>query len=229
MLLTWKGPRRAAVGAMGRQDRAALKASPHTPSCEGNGPISATMGVVFTKRSRGQALGGGDRAAKVIADARAAKYTDIGRKVAEIGTADGVDIGARCWMFQVFRAGYPIDHGQQRRADFRPRQMGRLRKPGSLPVRVAKRQRRQMFDRFLRSLSPTSEDDILDVGVTDDVYTITRIISRPGTRTSPALRRPASKMLRFSRRFIPAFASYRRMRAICLLPTAVTISFIQAL
>jgi hypothetical protein len=41
-------------------------------------------------------------------------------------------------------------------------------KPGSLPVRVAKRQRRHMFDRFLRSLSPTSEDDVLDVGVTDD-------------------------------------------------------------
>jgi hypothetical protein len=31
-------------------------------------------------------------------------------------------------------------------------------KPGSLPVRVAKRQRRHMFDRFLRSLSPTSDD-----------------------------------------------------------------------
>lgn len=41
-------------------------------------------------------------------------------------------------------------------------------RPGSLPTRVARRQRRQMMDRFLRSFSPTSEDDILDVGVTDD-------------------------------------------------------------
>lgn len=41
-------------------------------------------------------------------------------------------------------------------------------KPGSLPTRVAKRQRRQMFERFLASLSPTSEDNVLDVGVTND-------------------------------------------------------------
>jgi SAM-dependent methyltransferase len=41
-------------------------------------------------------------------------------------------------------------------------------KPGSLPTRIAKRQRRQMFDRFLHSLSPAGNDDILDVGVTDD-------------------------------------------------------------
>jgi hypothetical protein len=41
-------------------------------------------------------------------------------------------------------------------------------KPGSLPTRIAKRQRRQMLERFVRSLSPTSEDDVLDVGVTDD-------------------------------------------------------------
>jgi SAM-dependent methyltransferase len=41
-------------------------------------------------------------------------------------------------------------------------------KPGSLPTRVAKRQRLQMFNRFLRSLSPTSEDRVLDVGVTND-------------------------------------------------------------
>jgi SAM-dependent methyltransferase len=41
-------------------------------------------------------------------------------------------------------------------------------KPGSLPTRVAKRQRRQMFERFLGALSPASEDDVLDVGVTND-------------------------------------------------------------
>jgi hypothetical protein len=41
-------------------------------------------------------------------------------------------------------------------------------KPGSLPTRVAKRQRRQMFERFLGTLSPASEDDVLDVGVTND-------------------------------------------------------------
>src|SRR5262245_52937613 len=41
-------------------------------------------------------------------------------------------------------------------------------KPGSLPTRVAKRQRRHMFDRFLRSFSPTGDDEVLDVGVTDD-------------------------------------------------------------
>src|SRR5258708_8239469 len=41
-------------------------------------------------------------------------------------------------------------------------------RPGSLPTRVAKRQRRQMFERFLGTLSPASEDDVLDVGVTND-------------------------------------------------------------
>jgi hypothetical protein len=41
-------------------------------------------------------------------------------------------------------------------------------KPGSLPTKIAKRQRRQMFERFLHSLSPVAEDDVLDVGVTDD-------------------------------------------------------------
>jgi hypothetical protein len=40
--------------------------------------------------------------------------------------------------------------------------------PGSLATRVAKRQRRQMFERFLRSLSPAREDQVLDVGVTND-------------------------------------------------------------
>src|SRR5260370_7226208 len=40
--------------------------------------------------------------------------------------------------------------------------------PGSLPTRIAKRQRRRMFHRFLHSLAPAAEDDILDVGVTDD-------------------------------------------------------------
>jgi SAM-dependent methyltransferase len=40
--------------------------------------------------------------------------------------------------------------------------------PGSLPTRIAKHQRRRMFERFLRSLSPSDNDDILDVGVTDD-------------------------------------------------------------
>jgi len=41
-------------------------------------------------------------------------------------------------------------------------------KPGSLPTRIAKYQRRRMFDRFLHSLSPADKDEILDVGVTDD-------------------------------------------------------------
>jgi hypothetical protein len=39
---------------------------------------------------------------------------------------------------------------------------------GSLPTRVAKRQRRQMFERFLRALAPSPDDDVLDVGVTND-------------------------------------------------------------
>jgi hypothetical protein len=41
-------------------------------------------------------------------------------------------------------------------------------KPGSLPTRIAKRQRQQMFNRCLGSLSPASEQTILDVGVTND-------------------------------------------------------------
>jgi hypothetical protein len=40
--------------------------------------------------------------------------------------------------------------------------------PGSLPTRVAKRQRRQMFERFLQAMSPGREDAVLDVGVTND-------------------------------------------------------------
>ncbi len=40
--------------------------------------------------------------------------------------------------------------------------------PGSLPTRIAKRQRQRMFERFLQTLSPGRDMDILDVGVTDD-------------------------------------------------------------
>ena len=40
--------------------------------------------------------------------------------------------------------------------------------PGSLPTRIAKRQRQRMFGRFLETLSPAPDMDILDVGVTDD-------------------------------------------------------------
>jgi hypothetical protein len=40
--------------------------------------------------------------------------------------------------------------------------------PGSLPTRIAKRQRQRMFGRFLQTLSPAPDMDILDVGVTDD-------------------------------------------------------------
>jgi hypothetical protein len=40
--------------------------------------------------------------------------------------------------------------------------------PGSLPTRVAKRQRRLMFERFLGALSPGDAEDVLDVGVTND-------------------------------------------------------------
>jgi hypothetical protein len=40
--------------------------------------------------------------------------------------------------------------------------------PGSLPTRVAKRQRRLMFERFLGALSPGDTEDVLDVGVTND-------------------------------------------------------------
>ena len=40
--------------------------------------------------------------------------------------------------------------------------------PGSLPTRVAKRQRRLMFERFMAALSPSEKDDVLDVGVTND-------------------------------------------------------------
>jgi hypothetical protein len=40
--------------------------------------------------------------------------------------------------------------------------------PGSLPTRLAKRQRRRMFEQFLKRLSPASEHRILDVGATSD-------------------------------------------------------------
>jgi hypothetical protein len=40
--------------------------------------------------------------------------------------------------------------------------------PGSLPTRIAKRQRQRMFGRFLETLSPAPDMEILDVGVTDD-------------------------------------------------------------
>lgn len=40
--------------------------------------------------------------------------------------------------------------------------------PGSWPTRVAKRQRRLMFARFLELLEPSENDTVLDVGVTND-------------------------------------------------------------
>lgn len=40
--------------------------------------------------------------------------------------------------------------------------------PGSLPTKVAKRQRRLMFQRFLDALGPSPSDSVLDVGVTND-------------------------------------------------------------
>lgn len=39
---------------------------------------------------------------------------------------------------------------------------------GSLPTRVAKRQRRQMFERFRTALTPAADAEVLDVGVTND-------------------------------------------------------------
>jgi hypothetical protein len=43
-----------------------------------------------------------------------------------------------------------------------------LAPPGSLPTRVAKHQRRSMFECFLRAMQIAPQDDILDVGVTSD-------------------------------------------------------------
>lgn len=40
--------------------------------------------------------------------------------------------------------------------------------PGSLPTRVAKRQRRQMFGRFMDIFRPAADELVLDVGVTND-------------------------------------------------------------
>jgi hypothetical protein len=40
--------------------------------------------------------------------------------------------------------------------------------PGSLPTRIARRQRQRMFGRFVQTLSPAPDMDILDVGATDD-------------------------------------------------------------
>jgi hypothetical protein len=41
-------------------------------------------------------------------------------------------------------------------------------RPDSLPVRIAAHQRRRMFDRFLRRMTPQTGDTILDVGATSD-------------------------------------------------------------
>jgi ubiquinone/menaquinone biosynthesis C-methylase UbiE len=40
--------------------------------------------------------------------------------------------------------------------------------PGSLPVRIATRQRRVMFDASVREVGPGPSDSVLDVGVTSD-------------------------------------------------------------
>ena len=40
--------------------------------------------------------------------------------------------------------------------------------PGSLPVRIASRQRQVMFDAFVREAAPDPSNSILDVGVTRD-------------------------------------------------------------
>jgi len=41
-------------------------------------------------------------------------------------------------------------------------------KPGSLPTRVSRFQRRRMFAAFLQTMAPTADDDIADVGVASD-------------------------------------------------------------
>ena len=41
-------------------------------------------------------------------------------------------------------------------------------KPGSVPQRITGRMRRSMYDRFLSSVRPNSQDTILDVGATSD-------------------------------------------------------------
>jgi hypothetical protein len=43
-----------------------------------------------------------------------------------------------------------------------------LAKPASLPVKIAGRQRRKMFDSFIKSMKIAPVDTILDVGVTSD-------------------------------------------------------------
>ncbi len=41
-------------------------------------------------------------------------------------------------------------------------------KPGSLPQRITGEMRRSMYDRFLSSVQPQSQETILDVGATSD-------------------------------------------------------------
>ena len=49
-----------------------------------------------------------------------------------------------------------------------PNEVYNLAEPASLAVRIATRQRRKMYARFLRRLGITAEDRILDIGVTSD-------------------------------------------------------------
>ena len=50
----------------------------------------------------------------------------------------------------------------------RPNRVYNLAEPASLAVRIATRQRRKMYARFVEKLAVTAEDRILDIGVTSD-------------------------------------------------------------
>ena len=100
--------------------------------------------------------------------------------------------------------------------------------PGSLPTRIAKRQRLRMFGRFLQTLSPAPDMDILDVGVTDDRLHDHSNYFEAWYPHKSHITASGLEERRFSRNAIPGSASSRPTPESCRSPTTATTSFIPA-
>jgi ubiquinone/menaquinone biosynthesis C-methylase UbiE len=67
-----------------------------------------------------------------------------------------------------WRRGPPDDSGRSRRNNNRVNAQYNIAAPNSLPVRIARYQRRKLFEAFLTLTSVSPQDTILDLGVTSD-------------------------------------------------------------
>ena len=84
---------------------------------------------------------------------------------------DPAGVPDRLWSVLPQRAGNSCKRTASQQVNFHarsPNAQYNVARPGSLPVRVAHYQRRNMYSRFVAAMRPCANDTILDIGVTSD-------------------------------------------------------------